>query len=198
MTRERWLLDATEQMRPWFDDLDAALPTDIYISVGFPRGSRKAIGQCFPIQPATLDGKPHVFISPAVSEPTEVLEILLHELVHAALPARTGHKGPFQKLAGKLGLVKPWTATTASPDLAMRLGAMAEFLGDYPHGKLDPSDLKKGRSNPYLKCLCNACGFICYATPKMVDRETLWCLVCQASGFAGTVSLENPDEEIAA
>ena len=143
MTRERWLLDATEQMRPWFDDLNAALPTDIYISVGFPRGSRKAIGQCFPIQPATLDGKPHVFISPAVSEPIEVLEILLHELVHAALPAGIGHKGPFQKLAGKLGLVKPWTATTASPISLRVLARWPNSSGTTPMASLTPRTSKK-------------------------------------------------------
>ncbi len=196
-TREAWLHDAVDQFRPWFAAHDAPLPRDLRVSVGFPLGNRKAIGQCW-YEDASADELRHIFISPVLANATSpqgVLATLLHECAHAALPLKAGHRAPFAKLAGNLGLVKPWTATKAGPELLPRLVTLAEDLGAFPHGALSLK-LKPGRKNPYKKCECEACGFICYATPKMVgDNGPLVCPACQSVGFAGDgYTPEDPED----
>ena len=113
-------------------------PSHVWASVGFPRGSRgkaKAIGQCWGrIHSADKSG--HIFISPVLTESTRVLDVLLHEVGHDVVGCEHGHKKPFSDFAKKVGLVKPWTATTASPELEATLALVVKELGEYPHAKL--------------------------------------------------------------
>lgn len=167
-TREAWLLAGIELMRPWFTEKGHALPAVVRASCGFALGSRKAIGQAWGNELCS-DGAPAVFVSPVIANPVRALDILLHELVHVALPAKVKHGRPFSKLAGELGLVKPWTATTASPELKERLNAFAGKLGTYPHSALQPSDRKK-QGTRLLKAQCLTCGYTVRITAKWVNE----------------------------
>lgn len=125
------------------------------------------------------------------------LATLVHECAHAALPIKTGHKGPFAKLSGSLGLVKPWTATTAGETLLPRLLTLADELGPFPHGVLNPKNRIK-RANPNNKVICADCQFTAYVTLKMIAEHasksgTLNCPSCGASGW-GTDSDFDPGE----
>lgn len=142
VTREEWLLRAVEKFRPWFKAQGSPLPKVVRVSVGFPVGSRKAIGQCHSDK-AAEDKSNAVFISPVLTDPVKVLGVLLHECAHAALPFEAGHKAPFQKLAGSLGLVAPWTATGENDELKTKLRAIARELGKFPHARLDLLSRKK-------------------------------------------------------
>jgi len=136
-TREEWLRRATEALRPVLAEHGAVLPSQLMLSCGWPKGKGDdVIGQCW--HPgACLDGKTtHVFISPAVEGAVRVLDILLHELVHAAVGTGHGHKGEFRRVALACGLTGKMTATVAGPTLLPRLEAMAKELGDYPHAAL--------------------------------------------------------------
>lgn len=138
-TRENWLMNAVEVFRGRFIEVGMPLPEKVHVSVGFAYGARaengKVLGQCWKAE-ASRDGVNHVFISPESGDTVEVLETLLHELIHAADDCTHGHKGAFAEVATRLGFEGPMTSTPAGIALAAELMTMAETLGDYPHGAL--------------------------------------------------------------
>lgn len=139
--RESWLHAATEMFRPWFEEQGVPLPEHVHISVGFPKGIPRAIGQCFDSS-VEEDGSatPHVFICPSQGEPLRVLDILLHELIHAAIGCKEGHGKKFRQVALDFGLQGKMTETyvEAGTELYERLSGVLEALGPYPHSPLMP------------------------------------------------------------
>lgn len=173
-TREAWLLDATEALAA---DLAAAGYTvpPVRVSVGWPKGGHgraKAIGQCWSAM-SVADGQPAIFISPELDDPVRVLDVLLHELIHAATPG-CGHKGAFVKACRAMGLVAPWTATTASPDLRVRLADLARRLGTYGHARVSDAARPK-QGTRMLKVECPDCGYTVRTTQKWLDVGTPTC-----------------------
>ena len=140
MNRETWLENATQAMRPWFDEKKFPLPDKILVSCGWPRtrgGKARAIGQCFdPVW--TEDGTCQIFISPTLGDPIQVLETLLHELCHGAVGISVGHSGPFVTLIRSFGLVGKATATRCDPSTPLfgALDEMSRLLGPYPHSAM--------------------------------------------------------------
>jgi formylmethanofuran dehydrogenase subunit E len=96
-----------------------------------------------------------------------VLDVLLHELIHAIMPGQ-GHRRGFSQLAAKMGLVKPWTATTAGPELHARLTKMAKRLGEFEHSPVSDATRKK-QTTRMLKVECPKCGYLVRTTRKMLD-----------------------------
>lgn len=173
-TRELWLNAAAEKMRVWIagapgnESYEAPL-----ISVGFPRGSRgrstsNAIGQCWDKSTSGDNERAHIFIIPTITDPEEVLAILLHELVHASVGTKCGHRGAFRSVALGVGLTGKMTATVAGEELKPRLTKIIEQLGKYPHPgmKLPPKGSKGSR---LLKVQCGGCGCIIRITRKWLD-----------------------------
>lgn len=135
-------------------------PQNLLYSYGFPkgRGGRgKIIGQCWNApKPDGYDGA--IFIHPCqFTTPLDVLHVLLHELIHAEHPT-AGHKGEFVKECKRVGLVKPWTSTTASAETAERLNAIAATLGDFPNAGFDSNAAAKERKGSRLRKWECACG----------------------------------------
>lgn len=114
MNREEWLNNLTEKMRPMYHDALAVVPQKIRLTCGWP--SRRAI-------------------SPCLSDPFKVAEVLAHELVHAT--GQKGHKAGFRRVALAMGLEGPMRATHAGDSLAERLNALISEVGPYPHAELD-------------------------------------------------------------
>ena len=149
LTREQWLNAATHALGAHFFPVAAGtkkdagkkmhvLPKKLQCSCGFPYKSKEAIGQCW--SPSlSADGTTQVFVSPCQDEPVRVLDILLHELIHAAVGTNEGHKGEFKKVAVALGLRGKMTATRAEPgtELHGKLSRIARELGPYPHKALN-------------------------------------------------------------
>ncbi len=136
-TREAWLLEACEHLRPVLRDAGVECPP-VSVSMGFPKGGRgrgRSIGQCWPEQ-AAADGRPAIFVSPVLVNAERILDVLLHELVHAGVGTSCGHRGKFVTVARACGLVGPPTATSAGPELSRRLNAIAQTLGPLPHAAL--------------------------------------------------------------
>ena len=162
MNRESWLNEAVAALRTtiWPD------APEVLVSVGWPGGRGKkdnVIGQCWP-----QEGKPaHVFISPTLIERNEVLTTLLHELIHAAQPVGTGHRGSFVQQARELGFTKPWTSTPATPELLEQLTALD--LPQYPHTKLSPMPKVTKQGIRMVKFSCPQCGWTGRATRKWLD-----------------------------
>lgn len=131
-TREAWLKAAVAAIRPLYKEAAVDLPKDIVALCGFPT-SPKAIGQCH-YKENNVDAKlerQHIYVCPTQADPVRVLDILVHELVHAS--GCKGHGKEFKAVATKLGLTGKMTATVAGPELETKLKAIAKTLGKYPH-----------------------------------------------------------------
>lgn len=141
--RETWLVAAMDAMRPWFVEAGHPLPDKLQVGVSWPKsGGRQtgtAIGQCFG-KSWTKDGTIHCIVSPLLGDdPVRVLDVLLHELCHAALPMEVKHGKPFRDLAIKhFGLEGKVTATHAEKGTPChdKLSKLSQELGPYPHSAM--------------------------------------------------------------
>ncbi|AYN57022.1 SprT-like protease [Microbacterium phage Vitas] len=156
-TREAWLHAAVAELNVLFQREGYDVP-DVKVSVGWPHGGRKnTIGQCFPGGLAG-DGIGQVFISPILDDAVRILDVLLHELVHAInhTKGENGHGKPFSTIAKKVGLTGKMTATVASDELKVELEAIAQSLGTFPHSALGSpvAGSTKSRSGKSIKLAC--------------------------------------------
>lgn len=182
INREQWLTRAVPKLVAIINetgildisDTDAA--TKISVSVGWPGGKsvNKVIGQCWPTGMGS--GTAHLFVSPRITDPVAVLDVLLHELIHAADDCKSGHKGVFTRCARKCGLEGKPTATSAGPELKERLTAIAVSLGDYPHVGIKPGQkIAPVQGTRMIRCECNGCGYIVRTTRKWLGVATPTC-----------------------
>lgn len=176
-TREEWLNRATELL-----NARIALWTDlkpsgkVLVSAGWPRNDRKGkvIGQCYGKKASR--GTHHIFISPMLGSATEVLPVLLHELIHAADDCQSHHKGAFRKAWKALGFIGKPTESDPGPDLKAALKALAGEMGAgemgaYPHSRLSPIEQAvKPQTTRQLKVECGDCGCIVRMTRKWLDE----------------------------
>jgi len=177
-TRETYLQAATTHLAPLFAAQGYPLPA-VRASVGIPAGGAggklKRIGQCWS-NLASSDNTTEIFICPSQSDPVQVLAILLHELIHAAVGLECGHKGPFKRVALALGLEGKMTATTPGAQLAADLSALADTLGAYPHAALNTAlSGRKKQGTRMIKLECVECGWSCRTAQKNVDAGTPTC-----------------------
>ncbi len=171
-TREEWLLAAAPVLTDWLRGAGAPVFACPLVSVGFPSKralskKNQAIGQCW-----TIPGerRSHVFVSPVMAEAADVLAVLVHELIHAAVP-KAGHKGPFKTIAKAVGLAGKMTATVAGDDLKEKLASLATELGSYPHRALTAEEVEKAmpkQGTRMLKIYCRACGYTVRGSAKWI------------------------------
>jgi hypothetical protein len=192
MTRESWLLEATKIARSdlfgVIPDLPA-LPSEVRVTCGWPSkgglGKKKrTVGQCWPTE-SSAGGFTEILVSPFLDRPVEVVETLLHELIHAAVGVDQKHKGAFITGAKAIGFTKPWTSTPPTTQLTdLILTKFLPKLGEYPHKKLDAVALVKSLGEPdhnrQLKLLCSGCGYIIRTTKKWIDIGLPTCVCGQA------------------
>ena len=173
MNREAWLQAAIDIIRPWFAEQALALPETIHISVGFPsRGALRTakegsqrLGECWR-HSVSADNSPQIYINPTIADGLRVLDIVVHELVHAALPD-AGHKSKFLKAAQSLGLEGKAKATTATPGLVAKLEDVVRAIGVYPHPALNPTMVEaKKQTTRMVKVTC--------ASPQCASEDGIY------------------------
>ncbi|KKL44815.1 hypothetical protein LCGC14_2361940, partial [marine sediment metagenome] len=100
-------------------------------------------------------------------DPIRVVGVIVHEVVHAVVGLKCGHKGAFGKCAAAVGLTKPWTATGETDELKTSIRDWIDPLGPYPHGALSLITTPKevGRML-LLQC---ECGLKIRTTQKWID-----------------------------
>jgi hypothetical protein len=180
-TREDYLVEYIDLLRPLFWDRNIILPDNLRVSCGWPRAHGRqgslAIGQCFARQ-ASRDTTSEIFISPVLDDAVDVGAVLVHELIHAWDDCRHGHRGPFRKAALAVGLQGKMRATTAGPELKERLNALCSHLGPYPHAKLDSSQVAGKQKTRLMKVVCdrNGCNYCFWTTRFHLDRGTPTCV----------------------
>jgi len=146
------------------------------LSVGFPFGIRtgrgKAIGQC-----CTLSDheRAHLFVPPSGDDPLRVLDVVTHELIHAAVGCHQGHRGPFATIARAIGLTGSLRVTMPGPALQARLAAIIGRVGPTPHLALDPELLERSRTKQGTRqrtYTCPSCGQILRAATATTSRRS--------------------------
>ena len=162
--RIAWLEQAYALLRT---ELLHEAPPHISITFGFPStGARKSSNQRlgeyahrFIKGNKILDG--FISLHPTIfNEPSRVLDVLLHEMIHAAVP-EAGHRGPFRKLALRCGLTGKMTSTVAGPDLKSKFETwLKDRLPLMPPGYGDLAPSRKKQTTRMLKYVCPGCGQI--------------------------------------
>jgi len=176
-TREAWLLEAVQQMAVWFPE--GGLPK-LQVSVGVQSGA-STLATCFyPVEDVC-----NIFVSPALKpeEATRLLDVLLHELVHAHghVAGFNGHGKEFGAVARDLGLTGKNTATVASEELIERLQPIAQHLGEFPHKPMDLAETGLGPSGKpkqttrQRKSQCPSCGYTARIAKKWMDMGMPTC-----------------------
>jgi hypothetical protein len=200
-TREEYLNAFIEGARPHFARVNAPLPANIRVAVGFTsrgvKGSR--IGECWSTD-ASEDGHFEIFIKPTLNDVARVCDVLTHELIHAAVGLDKGHNAHFKRVAASLGLVGPSKATTASADWYAWALPIINKLGDMPYAALSTDGLSSARKKQtaaLLKLECPVCGWLARVTKKHIEPHAyLNCPVptCVSELVCEDLSGE-PDEE---
>lgn len=174
-TREEWLIQAVAMLSKIFEAQGFKVPP-VRISVGWPgaksrKGLRQTIGQCWNSASAK-DGVQQIFVSPLLDNPTDILAVIMHELVHAVDGCKNAHKAPFKRIAVLVGMVGKMTTSTAGPTLLAVFPKVLEALGKYDHAALDPGmTVGRVQTNKHLKITCGSCGFASRATQKQLDEH---------------------------
>lgn len=171
--REQWLVRAMPLVTELFKDNKYEVPDNIRVSCGWPSKlglgmKTRRIGECWD-KTCTTDDHWQIFISPVLDDPSRVLDILIHEVVHVVVGVKAGHRKPFSDCAKSVGLLGPWTKTTAGEPLKEILTGWIEEIGPYPHGALKPSAVaKKAEPTRCLLMEC-VCGVKIRTTAKWMD-----------------------------
>ena len=177
--REAWLHAVTDALRGEIQRrAGITVPAKIQLSCGFPSRAALArknrrVGECWPSEPETP-----IFITPLMDDSLDVAQVLVHELLHAGLPAGTGHKAPFKRGADACDLGGKPTATVRTPEFDAWVEPIIKNIGQYPHKKLDAKSKPKKQGTRLLKLECPSCGYIIRTTAKWVEIAVPICGIC--------------------
>jgi hypothetical protein len=167
--REEWLMQAVEQIKPIFERTGYQVPP-LKVSVGFPSTGSKGrhLGQCWSTK-SSADGMNQIFIAPHLPTPLEVIDTLVHELVHAVDDCQSGHGENFKRMAKDIGLKGPMRSAGAGDALMKDLIKITDLLGNFPHGRLiiKRSASNAGVKRPGAKCL--TCGYEIVMLKKFLE-----------------------------
>ena len=176
-TREEWLLAGAEALRARFGASAVTVPP-VRVAVSLPSGGMRSntIGQCWYAGVAVEDDITQIFVSPKLAQPVEVLSVLLHELVHAALPVGTQHGPAFKKLGAAVGLTgKPKHMGVEPGDPAhAELTALAAELGPYPHAAIKAGAEKKQTTRQRLM-VCPGCDSKLRGSKLVIEAGPPFC-----------------------
>lgn len=136
MNRETWLNELATLMAPRFEELGHPLPP-FRVSIGFTSSGMNggANGECWDKR-TTADERFTILISPAEASSMAIAAILNHELIHAAVGLKEGHKGAFAVMMKATGMERPFTTSTPGDAFRQWAQPLIDKLGDIPHSPL--------------------------------------------------------------
>jgi hypothetical protein len=148
---------------------NVVLPADAKVSVGFPGGgsARKRIGECWPRVRSSIKVN-EIFINPSLTSPKLMIDVLVHEAIHAVDDCKNGHKAPFRKMALAVGLEGKMKSTHAGAELLKWIDGVLAAMPAMDYGSLDLSGRKK-QATYLIKLQCGACGYVVRTTQKWLD-----------------------------
>lgn len=188
-TREEYLNAFIEAARPRFEAVNAPLPSNVRVAVGFTsRGSRGSrIGEVWASE-ASEDGYFEIFISPKLADRTRVCDVLTQQLIHAAIGLDKGRGPYFRRVATSLGYTGQMLSPTASQGWYSWALPIINALGPMPYGTLATDGISSARpaqTAAMLKLECPVCDFIARTTKKHIRPHAF--LNCPVPNCAGVL-----------
>ena len=183
LNREAYLNYITDTYaRPHFASKGYTIPENVRMSCSLT-STKKAIGECWS-NLASGDNHYEIFIAPKIADSVMAIDILIHELVHATVGIKAGHKAPFKKCANAVGLIGQMRSAGASPELKAIIQSWVDEAGQYPHAPLTQSGAKK-QTTRQIKCVCSHCGYQVYTSKKWIEIAKPVCpdVDCEANGW---------------
>jgi len=172
LARQQWLEKATLACRKLFTAKGYTVPANVRVSIGWPKGGRKRIGECWG-DGSSSDKHHELFISPEITHArngARVLDVLAHELAHAVVGTREGHGKVFKRCALAIGLAGKMKATVAGPEFSAWASGVLKSIGPIPAGSLAQMERpEKKQSTRLLKCACVDCGYTVRTTRKWIE-----------------------------
>ena len=97
-----------------------------------------------------------ISISPLINDTTDLLDTLVHEMVHLAVGTEYNHGKVFSRYAKKVGLQRPWRTTSPSERLKEMFKRTVIKFGDFPKGyvQLPKGKKKQGTRLRLYTCRC--------------------------------------------
>lgn len=176
INREHWLAELAKSVTEMIEDVAQKKMPNFRVSCGWPsRGGlslkKPVIGQCWPGM-VSKDGTHELFIAPTIAENMLVAGTVAHEMVHAIVGTKAGHKGPFVHVVRGIGLTGKPTATIPGPEFIKEVDPIIAKLGPYPHTKMVPSGKFTAQTTRLLKVECAmGSGLSVRMTRKWLDQE---------------------------
>lgn len=188
-TREGWLTAAVEELRPVFGAKAVPVAASIRVTCGFPLTAKRSgsIGECW-ADTASADKVMEIMISPTLSEPERVMDVLVHELCHTTAGSMN-HGAAFKKAANAMHLVPAanklgYKATHGGDAFKQAFKGIIDSLGEYPHGAMSIGSRKK-QGTRMLKAVCVGCGYTIRLTQKWASQGLPTCICgCDFGGAA--------------
>ena len=160
--REGWLRQATELINEDLFKKTVVTPKSggsyspylclnhVRMSCSWIKGRRteKAVGVCFPRSWRDGGGINEIFITPQEWKSADVLNTLLHELIHAVDDNRHGHKTFFKDVGLAVGLMEPMTSSPSSETLTGYFETVVKRIGEYPHKLVALHTIAKPNQDP--------------------------------------------------
>lgn len=184
-TREDWLNAFIDAARPKFEEVNAPLPINLRVAIGFTSkgGKGRSIGECWSSD-ASEDGHYEVFIKPTLDNSARICDVLTHELIHAAVGIPAGHGPAFRRVMVALGLTGKATETVAGQEWYKWSLPIIEKLGPFPYGALTDTGIVSGRKKQkayLLKACCTRCDVVVRVTAKHA-RPDMRCIDPECEG----------------
>ena len=156
-------------------------PVNVSVSwiIGNRTANKKTLGQCSP-RASSSAGVNELRIVPTVDDSFLAIDTLAHEMVHAYDDCKSSHGAGFRKICLAVGLDgnSQMTYAEAGEKLGKTIKNIIATIGEYPHAKVDVSNVKKQGSR-MLKHICeNECGASCYQSSKQSDENPMLCSNC--------------------
>lgn len=195
-SRDVYLGAIVNAMRPTFAERGYPLPERIRATIGFPstgwRGKRR--GECWKAE-ASSDGTTEIFIHPCEDNPDLIVNILTHELCHAAINCKGGHGKLFKQVGEAMNLEGEPKKMLGGTKWRAWIKPIIDAVGPMPHAALAEHTAKepKKQSTRNLKCECPACGFTFRTTAKWLEGKGY--IQCPDTSCGETITLDKPDED---
>ena len=182
-TREEWLVEVGKGL----EELFFPNMPPYRVSVGFPTMAN-AIAQCWSYK-NSRDGHYEIFISPKEDNDLEAAGHLAHEMIHAFVGIKEGHKGKFKEKALSIGLQGKMTSTTSGEAFIAAVRPILERAGKLPHAALLPYPCfneaetetpeaeyrptttgRKPQKCRMIKVSCPECGYTVRVSKKWIEE----------------------------
>lgn len=172
-TREQWLINAVEELRPLFADAGFPVCSKIRVSCAFPTTHTRngALGQAFP-DGASADRALEIMVAPSLENPSDVFAVLVAMLCHATNGAMSHTSATYKAAAAAMHLEPAgatWRVTRTTSAFWLHFAHIIDSLGQYPHAALS-AERPKTQSTRMLKGVCPSCGYIIRVSYKWASQ----------------------------